>query len=240
MSRERFAATSLKKSQQRRYQVDKRTADRGFPRARGLLTSENVRNSTAGFSWTKQSEEAAQLIATGELGHGAVASRIGIDERTLYRWRKHPDFAARVDGLVADFREAIRRRAIGWVESRVDRLNRDWLKLQRIIDERGADPDMASVPGGKTGLVLRKLKSIGSGEKTVIVKEYEIDAAILKELRALEKQAAIELGQWGAKREMIGGLAEIHDLVNAYRDPVGSVGQSGDVGDRPATPVSGE
>jgi hypothetical protein len=71
-----------------------------------------------------------------------------------------------------------------------------WNRLRQVIAARAADPDHAKAPGGDTGLLVRKLKQIGSGESARTVEEYEVDAALLREAREHEKQAAQELGQW--------------------------------------------
>ena len=44
------------------------------------------------------------------------------------------------------------------------------------------------VPGGQTGLVIRKLKATGY--------EYAVDTPLLAEIREHQKQVAIDLGQW--------------------------------------------
>jgi class 3 adenylate cyclase len=43
---------------------------------------------------------------------------------------------------------------------------------------------------------VRNVKGIGAGENYREVREYEVDVALLRELRAHEEQAARELGQW--------------------------------------------
>ena len=158
-------------------------------------------------------EQAAQLIAKGELGVGAIAARLGIAELTLYRWRKDPEFAARVDVAIEEQKAAIRRRAIGWVERRVDRLNTTWLGMQQVIKERALDPSMEAVPGGQTGLLSRDVKAVGAEVREV----YKVDVGLIKELREHEKQAAIELGQWEQKKEAA-GFDDVDDLVDAYLD----------------------
>lgn len=56
--------------------------------------------------------------------------------------------------------------------------------------------DMADVLGGSSGLLVRQVKQIGSGESSRIVEEYKLDTELLAEFREHEKQMAIELGQW--------------------------------------------
>ena len=48
-------------------------------------------------------------------------------------------------------------------------------------------------------MLIRKIRSIGSGENAREVEEYEFDAALMKAMLELEKQAAIETGQWEEK-----------------------------------------
>ena len=55
---------------------------------------------------------------------------------------------------------------------------------------------MKDVPGGKSGLLVRRFKSVGSGENCREVEEYSVDAPLLKEVRELERHVTEELGQF--------------------------------------------
>jgi hypothetical protein len=57
-------------------------------------------------------------------------------------------------------------------------------------------------PGASTALLVRRERSVGSGQNQKFVAEYKVDTGLLRELRKLEKQAAIELGQWTEKRDV--------------------------------------
>jgi hypothetical protein len=46
-----------------------------------------------------------------------------------------------------------------------------------------------------TGIVVRKLRSVGHGKDARVVEEYEIDNAAVEALNSIEKRAAIEAGQ---------------------------------------------
>lgn len=70
--------------------------------------------------------------------------------------------------------------------------------LRRVIEERGRADYMQEVEGGKTGLLVRDYKGAS------FVPVYKLDAALLKEMRDLEREIAIELGQWTEKRELAG------------------------------------
>ena len=64
------------------------------------------------------------------------------------------------------------------------------------MTERGGD--MAEAPGGSTGLLVRQHQG------ALAMPVYTVDTgllSLLSELRAIEKQAAEELGQWSEKRE---------------------------------------
>lgn len=86
-------------------------------------------------------------------------------------------------------------------QSRVTALESRWEKMRQIITERALDPEMQSVPGGKTGLVVMTFKQLGSGATAAVVREYRVDTQLLAELRAHEQQAAEELGQWTKRTE---------------------------------------
>jgi transposase-like protein len=148
------------------------------------------------FKWSDQTEEAACLVAESNLSMGAIAAKVGVVYTTLWRWKKHPEFAGRVEEHLARFREDVRRRGVAILEKRVSAVNDRWVRLQQIIEERADHADYAEAPGGKTGLLVKTIKQIGSGENAREVMEFAVDVGLLKELREHEKQAAMELGQW--------------------------------------------
>ncbi|MDE2102873.1 MAG: helix-turn-helix domain-containing protein [Patescibacteria group bacterium] len=163
------------------------------------------------FRWSKRSEEAALLVAADELSDTAIAARCGVSQMTLERWKRRTEFRTRVEEHVAAWRAEVFARGIADRARRVDALNERWDQMKQVIGERGADPEMAAVPGGTTGLLVKTLKIIGVGKDAQAVEEYTVDTGLLKELREHEKQAAQELGQWTEKREHSGEL-----LVRRY------------------------
>jgi Helix-turn-helix of insertion element transposase len=161
-----------------------------------------VERRPAGFAWCLKSEEAAQLLALAELTKTEIAGKVGIARSTLWEWSRNPDFAARVESHLEEIRAEIRRRGIGVIERRVASLDDRWKRLQRIMQERGESPEMKDVPGGRTGLLVRNVKSIGAGEDAQVVEEFKVDTGLLAELREHERQAAQELGQWTSKADV--------------------------------------
>lgn len=189
--------------------------------------SENVRE----FHWTKRAEQAAKLVADDTLSNDQIAEHLDINQRTLTRWKQHPDFQARVQSHLDAVRAAIRAEGIALKQNRVDALNTRWEAMQRVIEERGASEEMAEVPGGRTGLIVKQLKSIGFGENNTVVEEFVVDTGLLRELRAHEQQAAQELGQWIEKKD-IGSDPNrpVRFTIKLATGPEGDDGGDGDVG----------
>jgi hypothetical protein len=91
------------------------------------------------------------------------------------------------------------------IENRVARKQADWERLEIIRQTRAtaAQGDLEMLlEGGATGLVIRKIKSVGSGAATQIITEYAIDTALLTERDRLEEAVARELGQRIEKHEI--------------------------------------
>ena len=161
------------------------------------------------FPWTKVRTDAAVLVAENALNDADIADRLGVSRKTLFRWRQHPEFSARVADHVSDFEASTLRYEITRRRRRVAALQGRWEKLQAIVEQRaGCFGDDA--PGADTGLLVRQYRSIRSGTSESGDPEYEtvtewvLDAPLLKELRETEKQAAQEVGQWTEKREVVG------------------------------------
>lgn len=123
---------------------------------------------------------------------------------TLKGWSVAHGWQKRLEAIAEAERQAIEARGIADRQNRVNRLNHRAKLIDQVIAERGADPDMQDVAGGKTGLIVHNVKGVGKGEDFQLIDLYEVDTGLLKELREHEKQAAQELGQWTEKRELTG------------------------------------
>jgi hypothetical protein len=156
------------------------------------------------WEWTDARLLAAQRVADGRQTDEEIAAEAGVHRKTLHLWKHRPEFAARVAELTAALEAAVLKTGIADRRRRVEAMNRRWEGMQRVIDERAADPDMQSVPGGSTGLLAHDVKIIGAGDSAEKVDVYEVDTGLLRELREVEKQAAQDLGQWTEKREHTG------------------------------------
>lgn len=169
-------------------------------------------------------ERAAILIAEGRYEYAEIAHKVGISVRALYKWRCDKKFADRVDQLCAEFSARFKRLAIARREMRISVLNQQHTKLLELQDERSKEMD-GSIAGGSTGLLVRQYKV--SGENTVT--EYAFDAAVVREIRALEEQAAKELGQLVEKHEH-----KIRSLKDLSDEELAAILEDGDDEERAA------
>jgi hypothetical protein len=182
------------------------------------------------FRWGQASERAALLVAEGDLSYPAIADRLGVARMTLWRWRQAPEFRARVAEHLAEIREDVRRCGVADRHRRVAAYNARWSKLNGVIEARAKDPAMQGVPGGATGLLVRKVRRLAveadgdDRKRTREVEEFVVDGVLLRELRELEKQAAQDLGQWAERREVArsdGGPPRISIVEVVRPDGVG-------------------
>ncbi len=166
-----------------------------------------------GFRWSEKSELAVSLLVQGDMTHAQIGERVGVNRKTLFDWRNHPNFAARVDLELMAYRSEVRRIGIAQLERRVEAINRRWVAMQRVIIDRADDPTMKTVPGGPSGLLVRSVKGVGRGDDFRLVETFEVDTGLLRELREHEKQAAQELGQWTIQIEGITKPATVDEAA---------------------------
>lgn len=153
------------------------------------------------WKWTTQREKAAKLAAEDVLSNEQIASAIGVTRRAIDYWRIAPEFQTRVTEIVAAYADAIKDAGIANLQNRVAGYNDRWDRMHRVIEARAVE--LAAVPGGETGLLVHTYKMAG-GREPIVMDEYAVDTGLLAEMRATEKQAAQELGQWTEKQEVTG------------------------------------
>jgi hypothetical protein len=142
---------------------------------------------------------AVQLIAADEITDAEIAERVGVNPATLWRWKKRDDFRDALKAYITECEESFVNVGIGQKNRRLAMLGDQFLRMRTVMLERAADPKMADIPGGKTGLLCRTVKGVGRGDDFELIDLYEVDTALLKEMRETMKQAAQESGQWVEK-----------------------------------------
>lgn len=192
----------------------------------------------APWKWNKAKHDAAKLLAADELTDQEIADKVGVQRKTLWWWKKQPEFAAEVKAVTDTLGDVSLRYAIGRRARRVAALNDRWERMKRVIEERAAAQEMADAAGGTTGVLTHTMKGVGAGPAAQVVDEYAFDAALMKELREHEKQAAQELGQWVEKQELDGNLTL--GIVEEIVDADGTTGSEDDQATSGASEVSPE
>lgn len=171
------------------------------------------------FRWDGRHSEAATLLVEDRLTDEQISKRVGCSRRQLARWKSVPEFKAKLAELRQELANKVRRRGITNLSRRLTRADRDWEALHRIIDERAKDPELQHVPGGSTGLLVRRVKSIRVGDKSGIVEEYTVDGKLLNRILDLERHVAKQLGQFGPQKHVSEGAANHTDeKTRAYTD----------------------
>lgn len=105
---------------------------------------------------------------------------------------------------------------------RVRKLDDLILKFEEVFEQRAQA--YGHLPGGNTGLVGLRLKTIGQGANAREIEESFVDSNLIAEYRAVLEQAAKECGEWkpdgGEKAEATAQLAQsivIHAAVEAQK-----------------------
>lgn len=182
------------------------------------------RKETQGFTWTAQRTRAAILVAEDALSDEGIANALGINQSTLWRWKQHPAFAARVAEKVAALDRAVSRYRIARRRERIRILDQQQTRLLELQDARAVEY-AGKVPGGETGLMIPQVKIGGGGPDGPLVVTEWVRDDISPELRALQKQAAQELGQWSEKSTIdhTGGIRREIVVVGADEGVAGDV-----------------
>lgn len=68
---------------------------------------EEVPATSESWQWSPSKKTAASLVAEGRLRIYEIAQQVGVSEKTIDRWKKHPAFSARVDEIVTNFRNQL-------------------------------------------------------------------------------------------------------------------------------------
>ena len=169
----------------------------------GRLTGIGVR-----WRWNKKRELAAKLLADDDLKDKQISDKLGITLSTLNEWKRQPEFMRRTQQHVAAYRNRLMNSRYALKEKRLERYQDMVDRLTTLLNERGAkmlgNEKLRDVPGAATGLVVARLRSIGAGEKNVIITEYETDIGTVGEIRELLSTIASEVGDIVQKHEVTG------------------------------------
>ncbi len=213
----------------------------------------------------KSRELACSLVADDALGDRTIAKLAGIDKATLERWKRIPEFAAEVLTRRAKLRTAqlavALKFGVATAQERMRGLQDVWDRNARLMQERSRDPLLENIPGGQSGLLVRRLKTLrvskrvkkGKGYATVdlnqIVEEFRSDLGPVSKAVEIAEQAAKQVGEWVEKHQQVDttspeaiALAEIFTIeeLKAARERIRhrTAGHGEPAGSGPGGPVS--
>ncbi len=138
----------------------------------------------------------ASLLAMEQLSESEIAEQFRLNRRTLTRWKKQPEFQELVQSFARAQRQQLESKGIAKLRGRIRVANKQWLDLTAFMERRGRDPRMRSVPGGRSGLLVRRTKVLRSGDNFGLLVDYRLDEKLLRTLRGLERWVSEQLGQW--------------------------------------------
>lgn len=146
--------------------------------------------------FTAQRAQAAQFVAEGKT-EDEIIGALKISSRTLFKWKNNALFQARVAEVIEQTAKALQAQGVMTKASRLISLQDRVKRMTALIEARAEEMRTTQeVAGGETGLLVRDYKG-----KDADIAVYKFDAALVRELREHEKQAAIELGEWTDKQE---------------------------------------
>jgi hypothetical protein len=113
-------------------------------------------------------------------------------KQSAARLLNNADVRSRVSELRQEIESSFVRLQIAERLQRLEAIQDRWDRVRAAITARAREDYDAMM---KTGVVCRKLRTVGHGKDAQIVPEYEIDTAAIEALNSIEKRAAIETGQ---------------------------------------------
>jgi transposase-like protein len=81
------------------------------------------------YGWNEQRIQAAALVAAGRLTDLEIAAEVGVSDRQLRRWKRIPEFRARVEANLAAYRAFLGEED-----------EKDWLKREEAWRKQEEDP----------------------------------------------------------------------------------------------------
>jgi anti-sigma28 factor (negative regulator of flagellin synthesis) len=145
-------------------------------------------------------EHFAQSVATGTSATGAYTS-VGYSEvgaaSSASRLLTDPNVSARVEELKTSIAEGVVEVDIRKRSARIQVLENNLNCMLGLIEARALE--YSDDPGGATGMLVKDY--LGKNAEQEI---WKLDEALVSQINATMKQAAIEEGQWREKREMSG------------------------------------
>jgi hypothetical protein len=123
----------------------------------------------------------------------AIAKVHGVTRQAIHFFRRR--HAAELAPVIKAIEKSIEDYAIASKLRRVAAMDDRWQRGIALIQARAADTRYQSEPGYSTGIMVHRLKSVGSGDSAEIVDEFAFDSSLYASLLALETAVSDQMGQ---------------------------------------------
>lgn len=144
--------------------------------------------------------EVVRMACDEGLSNAVIGDKLGFAAQTIRMWLERPDYKESIH-LYYQILEEETYRAAGSVRAkRIQILQLQLDKLLELQRQRGNSYSHIE-SGGDTGLLVKEIKTVGTGQNAYDVAEYKYDSAVVRDIAMLTKQIAQEKGEWSEKSD---------------------------------------
>lgn len=154
------------------------------------------------WQWNANRDNAANLIAEGRMSYKQISEVTGLSVSRLKMWMASKgEFVKRVDHYIEQWAKRFMTQGIAAKHNRCRILQEMSDKMLEVVRQRQAKYTGFKSPGVDTGIMVRTVKAVGHGAKTKIVRGWDVDHSLIREIRETSKMMAQEVGDWSEKTE---------------------------------------
>lgn len=141
------------------------------------------------WEWDERKLRAVMLLVDGKWSDLEVAEAVHVHVDIIHSWKANPTFALKIKEILKGIEERLFQGTICNKVKRLQSMVERYEGMKQIIRERAACHSFDTIPGGRAGL-FEWVKG-----------RARYDHLFAREMRELEKQIAIEMGQYIMKMD---------------------------------------
>jgi replicative DNA helicase len=134
------------------------------------------------------------------LSNTQIGKKVGFPPSTIRMWLSRPDYKEAIREYYEILEEETFRLAAIHRANRLRKLQEVLDKMDIVMAERAKAYENVNI-GGKSGLLVKQVKTVGSGPNAYDVAEYVYDSALVRDILSIHKQIAQEKGEWSERKE---------------------------------------
>lgn len=152
------------------------------------------------WNWTNTLDKCAFYVAEGRLSLSQIKAKTGISTNRIKKMLAlQGEFYSRVEHYREQWNKKFVAQGYGNRITRLKVLDELMDKMVEITRARQRKYMNRKHPGVDTGLMVRTVKAVGHGANTKIVRGWDFDQALVREIRETGIHIAKEEGQWAEK-----------------------------------------